>query len=215
MSGRFAAVAPGWKGSGELRLGARGVGMRFEDKQMRGTVNIHTLLKMSQEDRQYDISGSDVALTDVTLQNGGATAPAAPWWARFHLAQAMIAPKAPVYLHTKIEGTLSDSRPLFALVAPLERSRVLRWVDHLVDIPGIAATAEVSMGQSCLDVSHLAIAGGKAEVLARLRFAGPQRQGILYASYGAFNVGMELEGAKRDFKILHAKQWFESFPAFK
>jgi len=214
MSGRFAAIAPEWKGSGDLRLGAHGVGVRFEDKQMRGTVNIHTLLKMNLEDRQYDISGSDIALTDVTLQDGGATAPAAPWWARFHLAQALIAPKAPIYLHTRIEGTLSDSRPLFALVAPLERSRLLRWVDHLVDIPGIAATADVTMGQSYLDVSHLAIAGGKAEVLARLRFTGPQRRGILYASYGAFDVGMELEGSKRDWKILHAKQWYERYPPF-
>jgi len=215
MSGRFAAIAPGWKGSGDLQLDSRSVGVRFDDKQMRGALNVHTRLKMSLEDRRYDISGSDVALTDVTLQNGGASAPVAPWWARFHLTQAVIAPKAPVYLHTRIEGTLSDSRPLFALVAPLERSRVLRWVDHLVGIPGIAATADVSMGQSYLDVSHLAIAGGKAEVLARLRFAGPQRQGILYASYGAFDVGMELEGSKRDWKILHAKQCYESFPAFK
>jgi len=212
MSGRFAAIAPEWKGSGDLLLGARGAGVRIEEKQMRGNLDLHTLLKMNLEDRRYDISGSDIALTDVTLQD--ANGPAVPWWARVHLPQAVIAPGAPAYLRARIEGTLSDSRPLFALVAPLQHNRVLRWVDHLVDIPRIAATAEVTMGQSYLDVSHLAIAGGKAEVLARLRFAGPRRQGVLYASYGALNVGLELQNSKRDWKILHAKEWFASYPPF-
>jgi hypothetical protein len=211
MSGRFAAVAPGWHGSGEVRLGARGVQALLEKKRLRATVDIRTRLRMSLEDRRYDVSGSEVDLTDVTLLDGAASA---PWWARTHLDQAVLTPKAPVTLRARIESTLSDSRPLFALFAPAEHSRVLRWVDHLVDIHGIGATAELTVGQGFLDVSHLAIAGGKAELLARLRFTGPRRQGILYASYGPLNVGLELEGAKKDWKLLHAKQWFESYPAF-
>jgi hypothetical protein len=212
MSGGFAAVAPGWKGSGDLRLGARGMQALVDQKLLRGTLDIHTQLRMSLEDRRYDISGSDVALTDVNLLDGAAGS--APWWIRAHLDQAVLTPGAPVSLHTKIESTLSDSRPLFALFAPAGHSRVLRWVDHLVDIHGIGATAELTMGQGFLDVSHLAIAGGKAELLARLRFAGARRRGILYASYGALNVGLELQGAKKDWKLLHAKQWYENYPAF-
>jgi hypothetical protein len=108
---------------------------------MRGTVNVHTLLKMSLEDRQYDISGSDIALTDVIPQGGGATAPSAQWWARFHLAQAVIAPKAPIYLHTRIERTLSDSRPLFALVAPLYHfqswKKYASLSTRLASVPGV------------------------------------------------------------------------------
>jgi hypothetical protein len=212
MSGRFAAVAPEWKGGGDFRLAARGVEAVLERKRMRGSVDIHSRLRMSLEDRRYDVSGSDVALSDVTLLDG--TAAGVPWWARVHLDRAVIAPRAPVFLRARIESTLSDSRPLFALFAPVERSRVLRWVDRLVDIRGIGATADLTVGQGFLDVSHLAIAGGKAELLARLRFTGPRRQGILYASYGVLNVGLELEGAKRDWKILHAKQWFDSYPPF-
>jgi hypothetical protein len=211
ISGRFAAVAPGWRGAGEVRLGARGVEALLEKKRLRAAVDIHTRLRMSLENHRYDISGSEVDLTDVVLLDSPA---GAPWWARTHLDQAVLTPGEPVSLHTRLESTLSDSRPLFALFAPAQHNRLLRWVDHLVDIRGIGATAELTVGRGFLDVSHLAIAGGKAELLARLRFAGANRQGILYASYGPLNVGLELEGTKKDWKLLHAKQWFESYPAF-
>jgi len=212
MSGRFAAVAPGWRGAGEVRLAARSFEAVLDKKRLRGTLSLDTRLRMSLEDHRYDISGSEADLTDVVLLDGPA---GAPWWARTHLDQAVLTPGGPVSLHTRLESTLSDSRPLFALFAPAQRNRLLRWVDRLVDIRGIGATAELTVGKGFLDVSHLAVAGGKAELLARLRFAGARRQGILYASYGALNVGLEMEGAKEDWKLLHAKQWFESYPAFR
>ena len=91
---------------------------------------------------------------------------------------------------------------------------MLGWVDRLLDIQGVGATADLTLGQDYFDVSHLAIAGGKAQLLGRLRFTDGTRRGILYASYGAFDVGLELAGAKRDWKILRPKRWFENYPAF-
>jgi hypothetical protein len=215
MSGRFAAAAPEWKGSGELHLTARGVGARVEQKQVRGNVEVHTRLRaVDLDDHRFDISGSDLELTDAVLLDDPTGHGGEKWWARVHMDRAVLAPGTPVYLRTSLESTLSDPRPLLALFAPAERSRVLGWVDHLLDIKGVGATADLTLGQDFFDVSHLAIAGGKAQLLGRLRFADSRRRGILYASYGAFDVGLELEGAKRDWKILRPKQWFETYPAF-
>lgn len=217
IRGSFRAAAPEWKGTGELRLTARGVGARFEEKRLRGNVDVHTRLRaVDLDDRRYDISGSELDLTDVVLSGGAGEKgpPAPPWFARVHLDRAVLAPGAPVFLRASLEGMLSDSRPLFALFAPAERSRVLGWVDRLLDIQGVGATADLTVGRDYLDVAHLAVAGGKVQLLGRLRFADSTRRGILYASYGAFDVGLELEGAKRDWKILRPKRWFESYPPF-
>ena len=56
----------------------------------------------------------------------------------------------------------------------------------------------------------LAVAGGQAKIQGRLRFGGGSKQGILYASYGRWDVGVELDGTQRDWKILRPKKWFES-----
>lgn len=216
MSGRFQAAAPEWKGTGELHLTAPGLGIRFEEKRMRGNVKVHTRLRsVDLDDRRFDISGSDFELTDaVVLGTPGSSATGAPWWARGHFDRAVLAPGAPIYLRASAEGTLSDPRPLFALFAPVERSRMLRWVDRLLNIQGVGATADLTLGQDFFDLSNLAVAGGKAQVLGRLRVVDSKRRGILYASYGAFDVGLELEGAKRDWKILRPKRWFENYPPF-
>lgn len=215
MSGHFRAAAPDWRGSGELRLTARGIGARFEDRRLRGNLKVHSRLRrIDLGDRRFDLSGSDVELTDVvslsaTPMEGGS------WWARAHLDQAVISPGAPVFLRAKVESTLSDPRPVFDFLAPESRSRMVRWVDRLLDVQGVGAVAEIEVGDGFVDIDDLAIAGGDAQVLGRLRLGGQERRGILYASLGKLDVGVELEGTKRDWKILKPKQWFESYPPFE
>lgn len=215
MSGHFRATAPDWRGSGELRLDARGVGARFEDRRLRGNLKVHSRLRrIDLGDRRFDLSGSDVEVTDVVSlssppMEGGS------WWARAHLDQAVIAPGAPVFLRARVESTLSDPRPLFAFLAPESRNRMTRWVDRLLDVQGVGAVADLEVGDGFVDVDDLAITGGEAQVLGRLRLGGQERRGILYASLGNLDVGVELEGTKRDWKILRPRKWFESYPPFE
>lgn len=218
MSARFRAAAPDWIGSGELRLAARGIGARFEDRRLRGNLQMHTLLRRADlRERRFDISGSKVDLTGVTMQ--GAATPGDPperWWARAHLDRAVLSPGSPVFLRARLESTLSDTRPLFALFAPAGgRGKVLRWVDDLLDIQGVGAVADLTVGRDLLKVDHLAVAGGTATVQGRFRVAAGHPRGILYASLGRLDVGMELAGGKRDWKILKPRQWFENYPAFE
>lgn len=215
MNGHFRAAAPDWRGSGELRLNAPGVGARFEDRRLRGNLKVHSRLRrVDLGDKRFDLSGSDVELTDVvslsaTPMQGGS------WWARIHLDQAVISPGAPVFLRAKVESTLSDPRPLFSFLAPESRNRLIRWVDRLLDVQGVGAVADIEIGEGYVDVDRLAIAGGEAQVLGRFRLGGEERRGILYASLGELDVGVELEGTKRDWKILRPKKWFESYPPFE
>lgn len=221
MSARFRAAAPEWTGSGEIRLGARGLGARFEDKRLRGNLEMRTLLRRADlREKRFDISGTKIDLTDVISPAdviSQASTPGEPpevWWARAHLDRAVLTPGEPVFLRARLESTLSDSRPLFALVAPAGRSKVLNWVDDLLDIQGVGAVADLTVGKSLLRVDHLAVAGGKAQVQGRFRMAEGRPKGILYAALGGFDVGVELADGKRDWKILRPRKWFENYPAF-
>ncbi len=211
MSARFHAEAPQWIGSGEIRLDAPRMGARFEEKQLNGTLSLRTLLNRADlQDRRFDISGSKIDLTNVAVLGGPQG-----WWARAHLDRAVLAPGARVFLRAQVESTLSDARPLFALFAPAGRGKLLRWVDDLLDIQGVGAVADLTLGKNFVNVDHMAVAGGKAEVEGRFRIAGGHPRGILYAALGRLDVGLELTDGKRDWKILRPRQWFENYPAFE
>jgi hypothetical protein len=206
MSAHFRAAAPDWTGSGDLRLEARGMAARFEGIPLRGDLLVSTLVREADfRGRRFDVSGTKIDLTRVSIPGtaGG------NWWARAHLDRAVIEPGAPVFLRAKVESTLSDPRPIFAFVAPETRDRVLRWMDDLMAQP-VGAVADVSVGDGAVLVDDLAVAGGQAKIQGRLRFGGAPKQGILYASYGRWDVGVELDGTQRDWKILRPKKWFEN-----
>ena len=219
MSGRFAAAAPDWKGSGEMRLVARGVGALFDGRQMRGNLSLRTnLLRADLDAKDFDISGTDFELTDVRLLSSPIPGPLPPpWWARAHLDRAVITPGEPVFLRAEVESSLSNPRPLFALMAPEQgKGKLLRWVDDLLDLQGAGATARIALGDQLVKVDDLAIAaGGKAQVLGRLRIEDAHTRSVLYASYGNFDIGLEVADAKRDWKILHPKEWYENYPPFE
>lgn len=217
MSARFRAAAPDWTGSGEIRLRAARVGARFEDRRLRGDLDLRTRLRQADlQGKRFDVSGSDLELTRVTVQSGqgGPDLPGGgdPWWARVHLDRALLTPGEPVFLRAQVESTLSDARPVFALLAPEQRGRMLRWVDRLLDLRGIGATAGIVVGDQLVQVDPLAIAGDNALVQARLRFQEGDRQAILYASYGRWDVGLEVDGQERDWKVLRPKRWYQNHP---
>lgn len=209
MSGHFQAAAPEWTGTGDLRLSARGVRARYRDKPITGNLSLHTRLRrIDLDDKRFDVSGSQLELTDVRMPG----TQVAPWWARLHVDRAVLEPGAPVFLRADVESTLSDARPLFALFLPEEkRGRTLRWVEDILDLKGVGATASFTVGDDFIAVPKLAIASGPAQVLGRFHLTNGGRRGALYASYGRLDVGLELDGEKRDWKILRPKEWFAEY----
>ena len=206
MTVRLRAAAPDWTGAGDLRLEARGVAGRFEGRPLRGDLLVHTLVREADfRGKRFDISGTKIDLTRVSVPGFEG---AGDWWARVHLDRAVIEPGAPVFLRARVESTLSDPRPIFSFVAPATRDRVLRWMDDLMAQP-VGAVADVSVGDGAVRIDDLAVAGGLATIRGRLRFGGAPKAGILYASYGRWDVGVELAGAQRDWKILKPRKWFE------
>lgn len=206
MTATFRAAAPDWNGAGDLRLEARGVAGRFEGRPMRGDLLVRTRIRDADfRGRRFDVSGSKIDLTRVSVPG----ARGGDWWARAHLDRAVIEPGAPVFLRARVESTLSDPRPIFAFVAPETRNKVLRWVDDLMT-QAVGAVADVSVGDGAVAIDDLAVAGGPAKIQGRLRFGGAPKQGILYASYGRWDVGVELDGTQRDWKILRPRKWFEN-----
>lgn len=217
FSGQFRAASPDWVGSGQLALAARRVVADFRDARLRGDFRVRTRLgRADLKDRVFDVGGSDFELTGVSVVDGterGEPVQSRPgWWLRGHLDRGRLMPGRPVYLSASAEATMRDPRPLVALFAP--EGRVVRWLEDMLAVEGVGATAEVELREDSILIENLAAAGRGAggrelEIRARLRIREASPRGALYLRWGRLDVGLEVAGAKRDWKVLRPRRWFE------
>ncbi len=67
----------------------------------------------------------------------------------------------------------------------------------LLDLHPIDASGELTLGNGYVAIDNLAVTSGKADIEARLRFAGGHSDGILSAAYGPLSTGVELRAGHR------------------
>jgi hypothetical protein len=214
VSASLRAAAPAWAATGGINLRGRAVEVMLPGAHLRGNLAAQSRFRALLLQRRLLLTESDVALTDVQRLDGGdrdrgAGGGGGGWWARVHLDYLSVARTGQVELQARMRSTLSDTRPLLALFAPRPKP-LLGWLDRLLDLHPIDASGELAMARGSIAIDGLTITAGKANIRARLRFAGGRDDGVLYAAYGPLSVGIQLRQGQRSWKLVGARKWFES-----
>ncbi len=212
LTGKFQAAAPGWVGSGEVLLVGRRIAAEMDGRRLTGDLRLEARLGHADvRERVFDLAGSRLEVTGVTLAGPAVAKAAAPgWWARFHVDHGRLMPGRPVFLTARVEAMMRDPKPLVALFTPEQKGWLARRVVRLLDVQGVGATADVRLGEDLVQVDRLAVAGGPAELRGRLRFAAGGRAGVLFARYGRLSLGMELADGERQLHLIQPRKWFEA-----
>ena len=215
VSASLRAAAPAWEATGGIELRGRGLVIEIQGARLRGNLHAQSRFRALPRQRQVFLTESSVELAGVEQMDAAAagaapppSAPAPGWWARLRLDYAMVRPGSAVELQARMRSTWSDTRPLFVLFGLRDRPLLSR-LDRLLDLHPIGAVGELTMGEGFFAIDSLDMTSGKADVRARLRFAGGHGDGVLYAAYGPLSVGMQLRGGRRSWKLVHAREWFD------
>jgi hypothetical protein len=208
VSASLRAAAPAWEATGGIELRGRGLVIEIQGAHLRGNLHVQSRFRAMPRQRQVFLTESSVELAGVERMDAAAAPPAPGWWARLRLDYAMVRPGSPTVLQAKMQSTLSDTRPLFVLFGLQDRPLLSR-LDRLLDLHPIGAVGELTMGEGFFAIDSLDLTSGKADIRARLRFAGGHGDGVLYAAYGPLSVGMQLRGGHRSWKLVHAREWFD------
>jgi hypothetical protein len=210
LQGALSAAAPAWTGRADLRLDGDDLTADVLGARLRGRLTLRThVARLDLARRRFDLAGSDLALSGVSVAAPASAVQVAPgWWARARIERGELTPGRPVFLTATARATVRDAGPLLAVMTP--KNRVLGWLDRRLAEKAGDVRAEVAgrLGQSLVEVDRLDVAGGPLALQGRLRFAGGGRRGALLASYGRLAVGLELAGDERHVKLLGARQWF-------
>ncbi len=206
LSGHLEASAVDGRASGELSLDATRLRATVGDVRLAGRLALDVRLGSARlDERRYDLSGSVLRLTDVEVREHDRTRTG--WWARVELATAELHQAARPTLEADVSATLRDSGPVVALIA--DRKRFLRLFDGLLTVKDVVAKVRVESRPDQLELAALDITGGKLEVLGDLELAKGSREGLLFLRFGMLSGAVELDGEKRDWKLIRSRAWFE------
>ncbi|HEY8019935.1 MAG TPA: hypothetical protein VIH93_02470 [Thermoanaerobaculia bacterium] len=212
LQGSLHAEAPAWTGHAELRLTGDDVVADVLGARVRGRLALHTRVpRLDLARRRFDLAGTEVALSEVSLVAASAVRVAPGWWARARIERGELAPGRPVFLVATAGATIRDAGPIVAVMAP--GSRPLAWLERRLGERSEGVRAEVAgrAGQSLAEVDRLDVQGGPLAVQGRLRSSGGRRRGALLATYGKLALGLELRDETRTLRLWRARDWFAGY----
>lgn len=197
-------------GHGEVKLQAQNVKARLPELELDGELTVQAKLDSSDLlARRFDLSGSRLSLTGVTLRGEGDDGPllAPGWWARLELGRASGVWERPLTLSGTARLTMRDPGLLVVLFA--SKKKTMGWLTEILDVQNVTAQGELRLAQGALSIDPLHATTGKLDLRSRLLFAAGRRRGDLLVRWGRLAAGIELRDGKRDWKLLGAEEWFE------
>lgn len=209
-SGDLRLDADGGMVDGRMRLRGRGVRVALGPSRLSGDVELDSQLeRLEAEGRHYAVRALRVGLDGVRLEGGGEGG--APWWARMALEEGSLHWREPFEISGQGRVEMRDVSVLLGLFA--ERAAFPRWIGNLVDSGQARATGRLRIRGHELVFDRVQASNDRIDLEGRLRIAGGQPRGDLYARWGMLGMGMELQDGQRQLHLAGARRWYDSRPA--
>lgn len=192
-------------GHGSLDFSARGFEVRTPDQTMvveaQGQIR---LFRLDLDKGTADFSGSVVDLRNVTVHKGDQEP--WPWSGRLALPSAIVTrPERQLVLAAHVEAQAAGARPLYSLLDV----DIPRWTKRVLSMKGFAASADVTLGPSLVDVKALDAKGERSRIQGRYHREGKSVSALLLVEAGPFAVGVSVSEGKTNFKWVRARSWFQ------
>jgi hypothetical protein len=196
------------EGHGEVEITVAGASGTAGELGIGGDVKLHTLIKSADVGaRRFDVSGSSLELRNVRVTKPGGGVESDGWWATFATGAANLEMQEPLVATAAVRARMRDAKPLLTALA--SQRKVLFWIDELIGVKDIVGSAQLQVDGQSLAARDVAITGRRLEIEGDIRFAGKHRDGLLFIEYGPFSTGLEIVGTEREWKLFHARRWFE------
>lgn len=191
------------RGSGDVELRGKQIRARFGDLYITGDLLVAThLADADVETRWFDLSGSRMTLDRVAIGDQRGT-----WWAHFELPEGNVRWSKPLGLDVRGTAKVRDSRPIIALVA--QKKLLLRWMKPLLAVQDLELALGLRSNDDVLSVEDFVLIGKGLEVRADLELVDRTARGFVFFDRGPLSAGLELTDGERDWKLRHARRWYE------
>lgn len=159
--------------------------------------------------REFDLSGTRLALRNVSVVDAGRTA-GENWWARMALKRGRIAGAAPFSVDADLGIEMQNVGLLMALFS--RHKDYPGWAIKLADKGNLQANGKLRAASGAIVIDRLEASNERFDLKARLHLANRKARGDLLLGWHALALGLELDGDKRQFHLLKSRAWYASRP---
>ncbi len=196
---------------GRVTLGARGMRARFGTTALAGDFDLDAQIGGSELlGRAFHLDGSTLRLRNLHLPGDEATA-GKRWWASIAAERGRIEAARPLRIDADARVGMQDVGLLLALYA--RHRDYPRWALRLLDAGQVDARGSLRIDGHNLLLDRFEARNERFDVKGRLRVDRARPRGNLLLGWRALALGLELEGERREFHLLHAREWFARQPA--
>lgn len=209
LGGRLSFDTAARSGGGEIRIAASGLGLEVADHRITG--DLETRLRLSEPEfdapASFSLAGSKVRLRDfaAATPNGDRVA---GWWGEVDFREGRLELGRPLRLAAGFDAKLRDTRPLVALYQL--RRDLPEWAERLLTVEGLSASGELDWHGDRFALAQGRVPLAHGEVLAEALLDGTDRRARLLLTWRRLAVGVDLEGDRRDLKLLGVREWWDS-----
>lgn len=200
------ADADGW-----VKLRSSGVEVVADQQSLSGDLDVDVLLVGGvPADMQFDISGSEVRLTNVKVSGESEQFDEDAWSAQFTLTEGETTWKAPVRLDARGELSMSDSRPLVAMFDNQEGWRPA-FLSSMLTVEEIAGEAQLHLRDERVVIPHAQVTSDTIDVAAKVSVTEQVDEGVLYARYKKLDALVRITDGKKRLELTRALEKYQEY----
>ena len=158
----------------------------------------------------FDISGSQVNMTEVQVIGEHERFSEEDWSAQFTLVRGETTWKKPLRLNAEATLNIVDSRPVVAMFN--NKKERPRWLLDILTIKDIVGVAEVEIADQQIVIPLAHAISDQLEVGAKARISEQRRDGVIYARYKKLDAVIKIDDGDRNTDIIRAREKYDSYP---
>ena len=158
---------------------------------------------------EFDISGSTLSLDKVGIAGKQENFEDQSWHARLDIHDGSAVWKKPTRVKIDASVTMSDTRPLAAILSNQRGSH--GWLEKVLTVDDVHGQARMTVAQEQIIISHALVESDNIDVGAKGIIQNRTRDGVFYLRYKKLDGILKIKDGDRNFDVLGAREKFDGY----
>jgi hypothetical protein len=197
--------ADGW-----LKLVSRDMQATADNQSIEADLDVGILLVGGVPgDMEFDVSGSELQLSNVRIQGEKQDFEQRQWSANFKLLRGETTWAVPLRLDIEAQLNMSDSRPIVAMFD--NQGWKPEFLLEMMTVEDIKGVSTVKLAEQKMTFTDTLLSGDKFEIAAKGVITEQSRDGVIYARYKKADALVKIRAGKKNVDIINVREKFDSY----
>jgi hypothetical protein len=196
--------------SGWLKLKANEMQARINDQSIQTDFRADiSLVDGVPDERTFDIAGTEFRFDNVRIKGENESFNQKNWATTITLTHGEMVFTAPLMLKTEAEISMTDSRPIVAMLGN-QKDRP-KWIKNMLTVEDLKGTVKFDMSDGGILIPRAFVNSEKLDFGAKGIIEKGLNNGVIYARYKKLDIVVKISADKKNIDLIRAKSKFDEY----